>query len=104
MSKNIENTYYEKNRARCLTGAKAYYRKHRTEILAKMKEKYFNTQKKTPVCKVCGIKLAKELPGQTKYCYKCLYAKAHGAQAHTLAAARYKRKNKKTLDKTKKEC
>ena len=77
-----------------------YYAKNRKEILKKMKEDYFKKRKKTPKCKMCGVKLPKELPAFTKYCDKCLYGKGHGEDAHRMAAVRWYRKNK--LDKKKK--
>ena len=72
--------------------AKQYYKKHRKEILAKGREYYFNTKKKTPNCKVCGKELPKKVTAHTKYCDKCLYSKGHGADAHRMASARYYRK------------
>lgn len=69
-----------------------YYRKHKKEILAKSRENYFNTKKKTPKCKMCGKELPKELTAHTKYCDKCLYSKGNGADAHRMASARYYRK------------
>ena len=74
-----------------------YYQKNRDKIL----EKYFNTKKKTPKCKMCGKILPKEIQGNTKYCDECLYGKGHGEDAHRMAAARYERKKKKALDKQK---
>lgn len=79
-----ENKLKEKNRE--------YYHTHRDMLLEKARVKYFNTRKKTPVCKKCGAILPKELPGQTKYCDKCLYSKGHGREAGRLASARYARK------------
>lgn len=76
-----------------------YYRKNRKSILKKSRESYFNTKKKTPKCKKCGIELPKELPAQTKYCDKCLYGKGHGADAHRMASARYYRKKRLTKKK-----
>lgn len=72
---------------------KKWYQKNRKKIL----EKYFNTKKKTPKCKMCGKILPKETQGNTKYCDTCLYSKGHGEDAHRMAAARYERK--KLLDK-----
>lgn len=85
-------TYYEENKQAMKNKAKEYYNKNRAVLLEKAKLKYFNTKKKTPVCKMCGTVLAKELPGQTKYCDKCLYSKGHGRDAGRLASARYARK------------
>ena len=95
-------TYYEKNKERCLEQANNYYKKHKKEILAKMKDKYFNTRKKTAVCKVCGAKMPKEYPGQRQYCDKCINKPAKGKEAFNKAMARYLRK--KRLTNKKKNC
>ena len=79
------------------TYSSQYYAEHRLDILKKEKEKYFKKRKKTPKCKICGKKLAKELTAHTKYCDQCLYSRGHGEDAHRMAAVRWYRKNK--LDK-----
>lgn len=76
-----------------------YYRRNRKSILKKSREKYFNTKKKTPKCKKCGLELPKELPAQIKYCDKCLYGKGHGPEAHRMAAVRWYRKKRLTKKK-----
>ena len=74
-----------------------YYKKNRKRIL----EKYFNTKKKTPKCKMCGKMLPKETQGSTKYCDACLYGKGHGPDAHRMASVRYFRKKHLTNKKKK---
>ena len=74
-----------------------YYKKHRAELLSKAKIDYYQNKKKIGKCKMCGKKLPKELPGNTKYCDKCLFSKGHGPDAHRMAAVRWFRK--KHLDK-----
>lgn len=85
-------TYYEKHKEEVKQKSKEYYQKNRENLLQKAKVKYFNTRKKTPKCKKCGILLPKELPGQMGYCDKCLYSKGHGKEAGRLASARWARK------------
>lgn len=92
-------TYYEKNKKKLKKYYKSYYKNHKAEILERAKNKYFETKKKTPKCKMCGVVLPKELHGCTKYCDKCLYGKGHGEDAGRMSSVRYERK--KRLDKKK---
>lgn len=75
-----------------------YYRNHREKILEKAKEKYKNKNKKTAVCRLCGVKI-KGVHGLTKYCKTCLNGKGHGEDAHRMAAVRWFRKNHLTNNK-----
>ena len=95
-------SYYQENKEKMKNYNQNYYKVHREEILNKCKEKYFNTKKKIAKCKMCGVDLPKETSGHCKYCEKCLYSKGHGYDAHLMAAVRWFRKNKKRLDKNKK--
>ena len=72
--------------------AREYYKKHRELISDRNRIKYFNTRKKTPQCKKCGVKLPKYMEGHTKYCDKCIAEKSHGREAHNMASVRYYRK------------
>lgn len=78
-----------------LAYAKKYYADNRELILKKAKEKYLRLHKVKPKCKRCGEKLPAGTEPHTKYCYKCLYGKGHGIEAHRMAAARWHRKNRK---------
>ena len=92
MTKELTIEEIEKKRAYAREYSRMYYKKHRELILDRNRIKYFNTKKKTPKCKKCGDLMPKWLPGQTKYCDKCLCEKGQGKEAHNLAAVRYYRK------------
>lgn len=77
MEENYHKNYYQKNKELLLKNAKEYYRR---------------TKKKTPKCKMCGVKMPEE-HGSIKYCQNCLSAPGHGADAHRMAAVRWFRKN-----------